>query len=183
MKPKLFQKIAEDMKSGIPIKAEIGYGAVSIDPDFLKLLNKEFGGGRGSFHTDENCEAINYYTKPKPCSCVSSEPLFIKLNNSKAKNTGELKKVVEDINYFSRKFPDMFWNIYVNIKDKKGEELCTWHIGSSYEKIERSEVDLMDDTSCGFYYDNSPTSALKTAIRNCPSHGKTCKYLRRVSKS
>ncbi len=183
MKPKLFQKIGEDMKSGIPVEVEIGYGAVIIDHDFLKLLNKEFGGGKGSFHTDEVCETINSYDSPKPCSCGSSEPLFVRLNNKKAKNPAELEKMAEDFNYFSEKFRGMFWKTYVNIKDKKGEGLCNWDIGSSYEKLIGPEISLMDDTSCGFDYYDSPTKALKNAIRECPSHGKTCKYLRRVSKS
>ncbi|MFZ3076863.1 MAG: hypothetical protein WA139_00210 [Candidatus Aenigmatarchaeota archaeon] len=183
MKPKLFQKIAEDMKSGIPVEVEIGYGAVSIDHDFLKLLNKEFGGGKGSFHNDENCEAINYYRNLKPCSCGSSEPLFVMLNNNKAKTSGELERMAEDFNYFSKKFPGMWWQSYVNIKGEKGQSLCNWNIGSSYEKLTSPEISLMDNTSCGFYYDDSPTKTLKTAIRNCPSHGKTCKYLRKISKS
>lgn len=182
MKPKLFQKIAEDMKSGIPIKMEIGYGAIEIDSDFLKMLNKEFGGERGSFHTDENCDAI-VYTKPKPCSCSSSESLIINPKNKKAANPVELEKMADNFDYFSKKFRGMFWQSYVNIKDEKGDNLCSWNIGSSYEKIERSEVSLSDDTSCGFYYDDSPTKTLKTAIRNCPSHGKTCKYLRMFSEA
>ncbi len=182
MKPKLFQKIADDMKSGIPINMEISYGAISIDSDFLKLLNKEFSGGKGSFHSDEDCDAI-VYTTPKPCSCGSSESLIIDLKDNKAENIGELEKMTDDFNYFSKKFRGMFWQSYVNIKDEKGHNLCNWSIGSSYEKLDRSEISLLDDTSCGFYYDDSPTKTLKTAIRNCPSHGKTCKYLRMFSEA
>jgi len=180
MKPKLFQKIAEDMNSGIPIEVEIGYGAIITDPDFLKLLNKEFGGGKGSFHSDDNCNAV-YYTTPKPCSCGNHNSLFIKLNNKKSASPAELEKLAEDFNYFSKKFPGIWWQSYVNINDEKGHSLCNWDIGSSYEKLTSPEISLMDDTSCGFYYDDSPTSELKTAIKNCPSHGKTCKYLRRIS--
>lgn len=180
MKPKFFQKIAEDMKSGIPIKVEIEYGAITTDIDFLKLLNKEFSGGKGSFHSDEDCDTFRY-TTPKPCSCNSYESLNINLKNKKAANLVELRKMAGDFDYFSKKFRGMFWQSYVNIKDEKGDNLCSWNIGSSYEKLTRPEISLLNDTSCDFYYDNSPSNALKTAIRKCPSHGKTCKYLRRIS--
>lgn len=164
MKPKIFQKIQDDMECEIPIKIEITYGAIAVDSDFLNLLNRELSDGRGTFHTDEYCNE-------KPCSCESTESLIIKLKHDEATNINELKRLEEGLDYFNRKFRDVFWKSYVSLKDKQNSELCAWNIGSSkYNELARSEIDLLIDTNC-----------TKTTMRKCSSNGKTCEYLRRIS--